>query len=342
MSVSPDTPHPIDCLGRAMHDLRISVTDRCNFRCTYCMPEEKYGEHYQFLPREALLSFEEIACVARAAAALGVQKLRITGGEPLLRKDLPELVAMLHQIPGIEDIALTTNGVLLPRFAAALRAAGLHRVTVSLDAMDDNTFATMNGGRATVRDVLDGIAAAQAAGFDAIKVNAVIEGGTNDQEVLPLAEHFRGSGVVIRFIEYMDVGTLNAWDRSRVVSSRELVERIGARFALRPLGANYPGEVAARYAYEDGAGEVGFISSVSQPFCGGCTRLRLSSDGALYTCLFATAGTDLKAPLRANATDADLRDILTGVWHARRDRYSEMRAAQRTSRPKVEMYHIGG
>lgn len=343
MPTPSDNPNPLtDQLGRSLHDLRISVTDRCNFRCTYCMPAEEFGEHYKFLPRAALLTFEEIERIARTAATLGAKKLRITGGEPLLRKDLSTLIAQLRSIPEIEDIALTTNGVLLPRHAATLRDAGLDRITVSLDAIDDTVFARMNGGRATVQEVLDGIDAAQAAGFTDIKVNAVIERSANDTEALPLAEHFRGSGVVLRFIEYMDVGTLNDWERSRVVPSCELIDRIHQHYPLAPRDANYPGEVATRYIYEDGAGEIGFISSVTQPFCGGCTRLRLSSNGALYTCLFATTGTDIKGPLRAGASDGDLRDILTGLWRARGDRYSEERAAQRTSRPRVEMYHIGG
>jgi cyclic pyranopterin phosphate synthase len=331
-----------DTRNRPLHDLRISVTDRCNLRCTYCMPKERFGEKYAFMPREELLTFEEIVRVARAAAQLGVRKLRITGGEPLLRKSAPDLVAMLREVEGIEDIALTTNGLLLPGLAASLKSAGLDRLTVSLDSLDADVFGQMNGLGEDVARVHEGIAAAEAAGFGALKINVVVQRGVNDHGAVQLAERFRGTGHIVRFIEYMDVGTLNHWDRSGVVPSAELLARIGARFPLRPVASNYPGEVAERYVYEDGAGELGFISSVTQPFCGACSRLRLSADGAVFTCLFATHGTDIRSLLRAGATDNELCDSLAGVWMRRADRYSEIRATVPRPADRVEMYHIGG
>lgn len=341
-ATNPAMATPIDRLGRPMHDLRISVTDRCNLRCTYCMPQATYGEHYAFLPREALLRFEEIVRIATVAASLGVRKLRITGGEPLLRRDLPQLVSMLHGIPDIDEIALTTNGLLLQEHAQALESAGLDRITVSLDSLDDATFAQMNGLGIPVDRVFGGIASAEAAGFAPIKINAVIQRGVNDQQIVQLAQHFRGTPHILRFIEYMDVGTLNHWSRDAVVTSREMLAQIAAQNPLHPVAANYPGEVAARYAYDDGAGEIGFISSVSQPFCGGCTRLRLSADGQLFTCLFAAQGFDLRGPIRDGVDDQGLRALMESLWRERTDRYSEERAVQASSTKKVEMYHIGG
>ena len=335
-------PELLDTRARPLHDLRISVTDRCNLRCTYCMPKERFGEKYVFLPREELLRFEEIARVATAAARLGARKLRITGGEPLLRRDLPALIALLRGTPGIEDIALTTNGLLLPELAASLRAAGLNRLTISLDSLDDTIFQRMNGLGTPVARVLEGIAAAEAAGFGALKINAVIQRGLNDGGALALAEHFRGTPHIVRFIEYMDVGTLNHWERAEVLPSHELLARIAARYPLRPAQPNYQGEVAERYVYENGQGEIGFISSVTQPFCGGCTRLRLSADGSLYTCLFASEGHDLRALLRSGATDTGIEQFISTLWRARDDRYSELRAATPRPGEKVEMYHVGG
>ena len=340
--ISEPLPPLVDALHRPLHDLRISVTDRCNLRCTYCMPAEQYGEHHEFLPRAALLTFEEITRIARAGVALGVRKLRLTGGEPLLRKDLPELVAMLAALPGVEDLALTTNGVLLPRLAGALREAGLQRVTVSLDSLDDGVFGAMNGRGVSAGQVLEGITAAQEAGLTPIKINVVVQKGVNEHTVIDLAEHFRGTGCVPRFIEYMDVGTLNAWDRTQVLGSRALVDRISQRFPLRPAVPNYRGEVAERYVYEDGAGEIGVISSVTQPFCGDCTRLRLSSDGQFYTCLFARHGADVRQVLRAGGDDAALEAFMRTLWQRREDRYSEQRAAHPVKSTKVEMSHIGG
>ncbi|MCC5794219.1 MAG: GTP 3',8-cyclase MoaA [Chromatiales bacterium] len=331
-----------DRMTRPLRDLRISVMDRCNFRCPYCMPEDKYHKDFQFLKSNERLFFDEILRLAQLFAGLGVNKLRITGGEPLLRPNLAELIGDLSRLDGIDDIALTTNGILLAQHAAALKAAGLSRVTVSLDSLDEAVFLQMSGGRGSRDRVLEGIAEAQAAGLAPIKVNAVIKRGINEHTVPELVAHFRGTGVIVRFIEYMDVGTINHWRESDTVPSRELLEMIGARWPLRPVQANYHGEVAERYAFEDGAGEIGFISSVSEPFCGSCTRARLSSDGQLFTCLFASTGTDLRGPLRAGATDDELRELVAGVWRMREDRYSELRAEQRQPEQKVEMYYIGG
>jgi cyclic pyranopterin phosphate synthase len=333
-----------DARGRPLADLRISVMDRCNFRCPYCMPRETYGEGYRFLPSADRLSFEEIARLARLFAAEGVRKIRLTGGEPLLRTGLADLVGELSAIPGIEDLALTTNGVLLAQHAAELRGQGLSRVTVSLDSVDPATFRRMSGGFDGLDRVLDGIRAALEAGLAPVKVNAVVQRGVNDGEALELARHFRGTGVTVRFIEYMDVGSRNDWRADLVVPSRELRDRIGADWPLVPLAPAQPGEVAERYAYADGAGEIGFISSVTQPFCGGCSRARISSDGTLYTCLFATAGTDLRAALRGGQGDDEIRRTLRAVWRGRADRYSELRSrdsAAATER-KIEMYYIGG
>lgn len=332
-----------DARGRPLRDLRISVLDRCNFRCPYCMPADQYPEHHPFLQRQDLLSFEEIERLARVFVGLGVRKLRLTGGEPLLRRDLPLLVGMLAAIPGVEDLALTTNGVLLPRLAGSLRAAGLRRLTVSLDALDPAVFRRLSGDRGEVAEVLAGIAAAERAGFGTIKINCVVMRGVNEDEALNLAAHFRGSGHVVRFIEYMDVGTLNDWRAERVVPSAELRARIAAHWPLRALAAGYGGEVAQRHAYVDGAGEIGFISAVSEPFCGDCTRARLSADGRLYTCLFARDGFDLRKPLRGGDDDTALAALIADRWSLRDDRYSERRAEQRsTTRDRVEMYHVGG
>jgi cyclic pyranopterin phosphate synthase len=332
-----------DALMRPLHDLRISVIDRCNFRCPYCMPEDQYAHDHVFLAKDQRLRFEEIERIARAFAALGVRKLRLTGGEPLLRRELSELVRILAQIPQVEDLALTTNGVLLPRFAQALRDAGLKRLTVSLDSLDPATFHKLSGGRGQVEEVLAGIAAAETAGFTQIKFNCVVMRGVNDLQVLDLLERYRGSGHIVRFIEYMDVGTLNGWRPDYVMPSAELIERIAARWPLKPLERNYGGEVAQRYAFEDGAGEIGFISSVSQPFCGDCSRARLSADGKLYTCLFAQTGFDLHEPLRAGASDTELQALIAQRWAQRGDRYSEQRAELRArGGDKVEMFAIGG
>jgi len=335
---------PRDTLSRPLRDLRISVIDRCNFRCPYCMPEDQFADDAVFLSKNERLRFEEIERIARAFVASGVRKLRLTGGEPLLRRELPQLVGMLRRIPQVEDIALTTNGVLLPRLAAALREAGLMRLTVSLDTLDEPTFRKLSGGRGEVSEVLAGIAAAEEAGFGQIKLNCVVMRGVNDGQVLDLIERFRGTGHIVRFIEYMDVGTLNQWQGELVVPSDELIERIARRWPLRPLERNYRGEVAERYAFDDGAGEIGFISSVSQPFCGDCSRARLSADGKMYTCLFARDGHDLRLPLRAGVSDEELIALIGKHWTARTDRYSERRAELRAlgDPARVEMFTIGG
>lgn len=332
----------IDARGRRLHDLRLSVTDRCNFRCPYCMPAERYHEHYRFLKSREKLDLAELARLARLFVQLGVRKLRVTGGEPLLRSGLAELIGDLSTLPAVEDIALTTNGVLLAQHAVELRAAGLQRVTVSLDSLDAGVFARMAGGLGNPADVLAGVDAARRAGLGPIKINAVIQRGVNDHTVLGLLEHFRGTGIIVRLIEYMDVGTRNDWQRSQVVPSRELLDLISARWALRPLDPAYRGEVARRYAYEDGAGELGLISSVTQPFCGDCTRARLSSDGMLYTCLFSSHGTDLRAPLRSGASDRELLKLIGQVWMSRGDRYSELRGQRPLAVPRVEMNRVGG
>jgi cyclic pyranopterin phosphate synthase len=325
-----------------MRDLRISVMDRCNFRCPYCMPEDKYHKDFRFLDSAERLSFDEILRATRIFAGLGVHKLRITGGEPLLRPGLADLIGDVSRIEGIEDIALTTNGILLAQHAAALKAAGLDRVTVSLDSLDDEVFASMTGGRGSKARVLEGIVEARQAGLDPIKVNVVVKRGVNDHTVLDLVQYFRGTGVIVRFIEYMDVGTINHWQRADTVSSAELLDRISERWPMQPVERSYRGEVASRYRFEDGHGELGFISSVSEPFCGSCTRARLSSDGQLFTCLFSSQGTDLKAPMRAGADDEELQEIICRVWQGRVDRYSELRAEQADIGDKVEMYYIGG
>jgi len=306
------------------------------------MPAHRYHDRYEFLPKSAILGFEDIARVAGAVAELGAVKLRVTGGEPLLRRDLPRLVEKLAAIPNIEDIALTTNGVLLPRFARDLKDAGLGRVTVSLDSLDPEVFRRMSGGFGSVDEVLAGIAAAQAAGLGPVKVNTVVVRGWNDGGLVDMARHFRHTGVTVRFIEYMDVGTINQWQRDAVVPAREIVAAIAGHFPLHPVDPNYPGEVAARYAYDDGAGEIGVIASVSQPFCGDCSRLRMSVDGMLYTCLFGNHGHDLRPVLAATESTEALAAAVAELWRGRDDRYSELRAAGRVTDDKVEMYHIGG
>jgi cyclic pyranopterin phosphate synthase len=334
-----------DQLGRPIHDLRISVMDRCNFRCPYCMPQSTFHDTYRFLRSAERLTFEEIARLARLATGLGVKKVRLTGGEPLLRSGLPDLVAELSTIEGIADLALTTNGVLLAQHAAELKGNGLHRVTVSLDSLDESVFTAMSGGFGGLAEVLHGIEVALEVGLRPVKINAVVQRGRNDHTVLPLLERFRGSGVTVRLIEYMDVGNRNHWEPGDVVPSHELLARIRARWPVTPLPGRYRGEVAERYAYDDGAGEIGFVSSVSAPFCGDCNRARLSSEGVLYTCLFATHGVDLRAPLRAGATDAELLDLIRRAWSQRSDRYSELRNDIRTGEQplrKVEMHYIGG
>jgi GTP 3',8-cyclase len=320
------------------------VMDRCNFRCPYCMPRETYHERYRFLGSHERLSFDEIVRLARLFVQLGVRKLRLTGGEPLLRANLPDLVGDLTTIADVEDVALTTNGMLLARYAGELRAAGLKRVTVSLDSLDPTVFARMSGGLGGVAEVLAGIEQAQRAELTPIKINAVVQRGVNEHTVLELVERFRGTGVIVRFIEYMDVGNRNHWRSELVVPSQELAARIGARWPLVALTPGYHGEVAERYAFADGQGEVGFISSVSQPFCGDCTRVRLSSDGIMYTCLFATHGTSLRDALRGGASDDTLLELIRDVWDKRSDRYSELRASLRSApeQRKVEMFYIGG
>ncbi len=330
---------PHDILGRPLRDLRISITDRCNFRCVYCMPKEVFGRDYEFLPRAQLLDYEEIARLATAFAANGVRKIRITGGEPLVRRHVERLVEMLAELD--VDLTLTTNGSLLPQKAQALADAGLARVTVSLDSLDDATFRAMNDIDFPVERVLEGIAAAAGAGLP-VKVNAVIKRGLNDEGILDLARHFRGTGHVLRFIEYMDVGHTNGWRLDDVVPAAEILRTIDAEFPLEPVEPSYRGEVARRWRYADGTGEIGLIASVTQPFCGDCTRARLSADGQLYTCLFAVRGHDLRALVRSDADDDELREAIAAVWDRRTDRYSEIRSAKTADLPKVEMSYIGG
>jgi len=329
-----------DTRGRRMRDLRISVTDRCNFRCTYCMPREVFNAGYKFLPHEAILSFEEIARLAGIFVGLGVQKIRLTGGEPLLRKNIAELVAMLAPLGA--DLTLTTNGSTLVKHARALKDAGLDRITVSLDSLDEATFRAMNDADFPVVKVLDGIAAAADEGFTPVKINMVVKRGVNDHQIVEAARHWRHSGHILRFIEYMDVGSTNGWRMEEVIPSAEVIRRISAAFPLEQVEANYAGEVAERWRYKDGAGEIGVISSVTQAFCNDCSRMRISTEGSLYTCLFAQQGHDLKSLLRAGATDDDIRDRIAAVWRARGDRYSEIRNAATAKLPKVEMSYIGG
>ena len=330
-----------DTLGRPLRDLRISVTDRCNFRCTYCMPKEVFGREYQFLERDELLTFEEIERLARVFVVHGITKIRLSGGEPLIRRNLERLVEMLAHIPGL-DLAMTTNASLLAHKAEPLRRAGLERITVSLDSLDNEVFMAMNDVRFPVDRVLEGIEAAEASGFHPIKINCVIRKGMNEHTVVDMARRFKGTGHIVRFIEYMDVGTTNGWRLDDVVPARQIVEMIDAEMPIEPVEPNYEGEVANRYRYRDDSGEIGIIASVSQPFCGSCTRARLSADGSLYTCLFATIGHDLRAALRSGASDDEISNLIAGVWARRGDRYSEIRSAETAAMPKVEMSYIGG
>ena len=339
-AVAPGAPL-VDTLGRRLHDLRISVTDRCNFRCVYCMPRDVFGRDYPFLPHAALLSFEEIARVAGVFAGLGVEKIRLTGGEPLLRKKIERLIEMLRGI-GDLDLTLTTNGALLARKAMDLRAAGLSRVTVSLDSLDDATFRAMNDVDFPVAKVLEGIDAAAAAGLAPLKINMVVKRGVNEGSIVPMARHFKGTGHIVRFIEYMDVGSTNGWRMDDVVPAREIVQMIGREMPLKPRDANYQGEVAERWTYEDGSGEIGVIASVTQAFCRDCTRARLSTEGKLYTCLFASDGYDLRTLLREGCDDDALTRAVAAIWRQRADRYSEIRTANTARSPKVEMSYIGG
>ena len=335
-----------DKFDRPVRDLRISVTDRCNFRCPYCMPAEIFGEKYEFLPRPHILTFEEIERLTRLFVAAGVSKIRVTGGEPLVRADLPELIAKLSSIDGVDDLTLTTNGYLLAQHAAALKDAGLGRLTISLDSLDEDIFKKMSGRPQGPEKTLEGIKVATELGFSPIKINVVVQRGMNEHTLVDTARYFRGTGAIVRFIEFMDVGTKNGWELSKVVSSAEILDLIAAEFPVEPVEPNYRGEVASRYRYTDGEGEIGIISSVSVPFCGDCSRARLSTDGKLFTCLFATSGTDLKTPMRDGASDAELAEIIGRVWKNRDDRYSELRSkVTEFSDPnsdKVEMYYIGG
>jgi len=332
----------LDTRRRPLRDLRVSVTDRCNFRCTYCMPKEVFGRDFAFLPPAQLLSFEEITRLARVFTGLGVEKIRLTGGEPLVRRDVESLVGMLSELPGLRDLTLTTNGALLAKKAQALKDAGLNRVTVSLDSLDDAVFQSMNDVAFPVARVLDGIAAAQAAGLGPVKINMVVQRGVNEDSVVPMARYFHNTGCVLRFIEFMDVGATNGWHLGDVIPAAEIVRRIGLELPLIPEAPNYPGEVARRFRYADGGGEIGVITSVTQPFCGDCSRARLSAEGRLYTCLFAAGGFDLRALLRGEAPDAEIADKVRALWSARTDRYSEVRTEETARRPKVEMSHIGG
>ena len=323
---------PLDKLSRPLRDLRVSVTDRCNFRCPYCMPAEIYGERYEFLPRNDLLTFEEITRIVKLSTQLGVKKVRLTGGEPLVRQDVVELVSMIANLDGIEDFAMTTNAYLLSGMAESLKKAGLQRITVSLDSIDDEVFKKMNGRGFGTAKVIDGIAAAKEAGLDPIKINAVVQKGINDNTLVELASWCRDNGYTPRFIEYMDVGTLNDWKLDEVLPASEIVKIIEGEFSVTPIESSYRGEVAQRYRYKDGKGEFGVISSVTQPFCGDCTRLRLSPEGQIVTCLFADGGTDLRGPMRSNIPDEELLNILSGTWSNREDRYSEIRTSM--TRPR--------
>lgn len=340
---APAMPSPVhDRLGRRLHDLRLSVTDRCNFRCTYCMPKEAYDRDHTFLPKNEILSFEELARIARVFVGLGVEKIRITGGEPLLRRDLPRLVEMLAGIEGMRDLTLTTNGSALAALAKPLREAGLRRLTVSLDALDDEVFRAMNDVDFPVTRVLAGLDAAHAAGFDPIKVNMVVKRGINEHEIIPMVKRFRSPHFILRFIEFLDVGNTNGWRMNDVVTAAEIIDAIQREFPLAPLPPNYEGEVARRFQFRDGAGEIGIIASVTQPFCRGCTRARLSADGQLHTCLFALHGHDLKVLLRSGMSDEQIARAVSAIWQDRTDRYSELRSAATASMPKPEMSRLGG
>ncbi|MEE9157817.1 MAG: GTP 3',8-cyclase MoaA [Gammaproteobacteria bacterium] len=332
----------IDRFHRPLRDLRLSVTDRCNFRCPYCMPKEVFGHDWVFIPRRELLSFEEISRIAQIFVDIGVEKLRITGGEPLLRRDLERLVALLAAIEGVRDLTLTTNGALLAQKARVLKDAGLRRLTVSLDSLDDQMFRKINDANFPVARVLDGIEAAAEAGLQPIKVNMVIKRGMNEVSILEMARYFRHTGHIVRFIEYMDVGYTNGWRMEDVVPAREILELIASEWPLEPVPSNYAGEVATRYRYCDGAGEIGLIASVTQPFCRGCTRARLTADGQLYTCLFATHGHDLRAQLRGGSSDDDIAAFLRAIWGRRKDQYSEIRSTETAGLEKVEMSRVGG
>jgi cyclic pyranopterin phosphate synthase len=332
----------LDSFKRPLHDLRISVTDRCNFRCTYCMPKEVFGRDYEFLARADILSFEEIERLARIFVAQGVEKIRLTGGEPTMRKGLLGLIRMLAGIDGVKDLTMTTNGSRLAEMASDLKEAGLNRVTVSLDSLDDSVFRTMNDVDFPVSRVLTGIDAALSAGLTPVKVNMVVQRGVNDHTVVDFARYFRGTGCIVRFIEYMDVGTTNGWRMEEVVPASEIVARIGAEFPLEAVEANYAGEVANRYRYADGEGEIGVIASVTRPFCGDCSRARLSADGKLYTCLFGVKGHDFRAMMRLGSTDEEITEKVRGVWSVRKDRYSELRAEATEGLERVEMSYIGG
>ncbi len=341
--MNPLNPKIVDKFGRPIRDLRISVIDKCNFRCPYCMPAEIFGADYNFLSNGQLLSDDEIVRLAMLFAQLGVTKFRLTGGEPLLRPKLPALIERLAQIPGIDDLAMTTNGYFLANQAKALKEAGLPRLTISLDSLDNEVFQVLNGRRSTVDRVLNGLAAAEKAGFTKLKINCVVKKGINDHTIVDLARHFKGTGHIVRFIEYMDVGNLNGWKLDDVVTADEILAKIDAEMPLEPVPPNYKGEVANRYHYLDDEGEIGIIASVTKPFCGDCTRARLSSAGEYYTCLFAHQGTDLRAPLRAGASDEEMLEIIGGVWQRRTDRYSELRTSfTRLPAKGAEMYRLGG
>ncbi len=333
----------VDSLGRQLHDLRVSVTDRCNFRCVYCMPKEVFGRGYQFLAKKELLTFEEIERLVKIFAGLGVRKIRLTGGEPLVRSELENLIERIAAVDNIDDISLTTNAVLLSeKRAQSLRSAGLGRVNISLDALDDETFKAINDVGVPVKKVLDGIEAAASAGFDSVKVNMVVKRGMNEDSIVPMARYFHGTGQILRFIEFMDVGNTNAWHDNAVMTAQQIVDVINAELPIEPVEANYLGEVAKRWKYTDGGGEIGVISSVSEPFCGDCSRARLSAVGKLYTCLFAADGFDLMSLVRSESSDVEIEQRLRKLWARRRDRYSETRTVESVLRPKVEMSYIGG
>jgi cyclic pyranopterin phosphate synthase len=332
----------LDKLNRPIHDLRVSVIDRCNFRCNYCMPDKEYSKHYQFLEQKDWLNFDEITRLIKLFVIIGVKKIRLTGGEPLLRPELSKLIHKLAQIPGIEDLALTTNGSHLAKHAHELKSAGLKRLTVSLDTLDSRLFRTMSGERGEIRDVLEGIKTAEMAGFKSLKINVVIQRGVNDHNLMEIVQYFKNTPHILRFIEYMDVGNCNHWQYEYVVPSAEIVKRINAEFPLTAVESNYYGEVAERYRFKDGGGEIGFISSVTQPFCGSCTRARLSTDGQIFTCLFAEKGTDLRHALRQHHSDQEILNLIKSVWQNRNDRYSDLRGETDAHRQKIEMFQIGG